>query len=367
MTVSVDIRKLLGAFTLDAWFECGAGVTALFGKSGAGKTSIIQMIAGLTTPDNGHIEIDCETVYDSSSRLDTPPDKRRCGYVFQDARLFPHMNVRRNLEYGSRRNKQAPDRKPAFGDVVDVLALAPLLDRQPHRLSGGERQRVAIGRALLSAPRLLLMDEPLASLDAERKMEILPFIERVHADFATPVIYVSHSVDEILQVADEMVLIVNGGVAAAGPVEEVMNKPDLVRAAGDGNAGSVIPVRVARCEPDYGIAVLAFGGGEFQVTAPGLREGDNLRIRVRARDVSLATDRPANVSVLNVFEGTVMTVTGATSPQADVAVDVAIDVRGATIWSQITRKSLDELGIQPGSKVFAMVKAVAIDRPAAGQ
>lgn len=362
MTVSVDIRKLQGAFTLDTWFECGAGVTALFGKSGAGKTSIIQMIAGLTRPDNGRISIDDDAVYDSSTGLDIPAHKRQVGYVFQDARLFPHMNVRRNLEYGSRRNRQATDRKPAFDDVVDVLALSPLLDRQPHRLSGGERQRVAIGRALLSAPRLLLMDEPLASLDAERKLEILPFIERVHADFGTPVIYVSHSVDEILQVADEMVLIVNGGVAAAGPVEEVMNKPDLVRAAGDGNAGSVIPVKVARCDEDYGIAVLAFGGGEFQVAAPGLREGDDLRIRVRARDVSLATSRPENVSVLNVFAGTVTEVSGTESPQADVAVDVG----GATIWSQITRKSLDDLGIEPGSRVFAMVKAVAIDRPAAG-
>lgn len=360
MTVSVDIRKLLGAFALDAWFQCDAGVTALFGKSGAGKTSIIQMIAGLTTPDNGSITIDGEAVYDSSTKLDISPENRQVGYVFQDARLFPHMNVRRNLEYGSRRNRRAKDRKPAFDDVVDVLALAPLLDRQPHRLSGGERQRVAIGRALLSAPRLLLMDEPLASLDTERKMEILPFIDRVHRDFGTPVIYVSHSVDEILQLADDMVLIVNGGVAAAGPVEEVMNKPDLVRAAGDGNAGSVIPVWVDRCEPAYGIAVLAFVGGEFQVTAPGLREGDNLRIRVRARDVSLATSRPENVSVLNVFEGTVMTVNGLEHPQSDVAVDVG----GATIWSQITRKSLDDLGIQPGSKVFAMVKAVAIDRTA---
>lgn len=360
MTISVDIRKSLGAFTLDAWFKCGAGVTALFGKSGAGKTSIIQMIAGLTTPDNGRIVIDGDPVYDSSASLDVAPERRNIGYVFQDARLFPHMNVRRNLEYGTRRNRQARERNPRFDDVVDVLALAPLLARQPHGLSGGERQRVAIGRAMLSGPRLLLMDEPLASLDAERKWEILPFIDRIHGDFGTPIVYVSHSVDEILQLADEMVLIVDGGVAAAGPIEDVMNRPDLVRAAGDGNAGSVIPVRVDRCEPEYGIAALSFAGGEFQVAAPALKEGENLRIRVRARDVSLATSRPVDVSVLNIFEGTVISVSGAEHPQAD----IAIDVGGATIWSQITRKSLDDLALRPGSRVFAMVKAVAIDRPA---
>ena len=360
MSISVDIRKSLGAFTIDAWFECNAGVTALFGKSGAGKTSIIQMLAGLVSPDNGRIVHDGAPVYDSSTNLDTPPHRRHIGYVFQDARLFPHMNVRRNLEYGTRRNRATSARNPVFDEVVDVLALAPLLTRQPHLLSGGERQRGAIGRALLSAPKLLLMDEPLASLDAERKWEILPFIDRIHREFDTPIIYVSHSTDEILQIADEMVLIVNGGVAAAGPVEEVMNRPDLLRAAGDGNAGSVIPVVVDRCDEDYGIAALSFPGGEFRVTAPTLRPGDRLRIRVRARDVSLATSRPQDVSVLNVFEGTVVEISDTGQPQADVSVDVG----GATVWSQITRKSLDDLAIRPGSTVYAMVKAVAIDRPA---
>lgn len=363
MTVSVDIRKTLGAFTLDAWFKCEAGVTALFGKSGAGKTSIIQMIAGLTAPDSGSIHIDGEPVYESGEGIDLAPERRQTGFVFQDARLFPHMNVRRNLEYGARRRQRTNGRNPGFDDVIDVLDLAPLLGRQPHRLSGGERQRVAMGRAMLSAPRLLLMDEPLASLDAERKWQILPFIDRIHRDFGTPIIYVSHSVDEILQLADEMVLIVNGGVAASGPIEDVMNRPDLARSAGDGNAGSVIPVWVARCVPEYGIAVLAFGGGEFQVTAPDLREGDSLRIRVRARDVSLATSRPVDVSVLNIFEGTVMTISNAENPQADIAVDVG----GVTILSQITRKSLHDLAIRPGSRVFAMVKAVAIDRPASSR
>lgn len=362
MTLLVDIRKTLSPFVIDARFGCAGGVTALFGKSGAGKTSIVQMLAGLVTPESGRIEIDGEPVYDSAVGIDIPAENRRIGYVFQDARLFPHMNVRRNLEYGTSRNRHADARAPAFADVVDVLGIGSLLARQPHLLSGGEKQRVAIGRALLSAPRLLLMDEPLAALDAERKWEIIPFIDRIHKEFGTPIVYVSHAVDEILQIADTMVVIVEGGVAAAGPIDEILNRPDLVRAAGDGNAGSVIPVTVDRYDDDYGIAALSFAGGEFQVTAPGLTTGDRLRIRVRARDVSLATTRPRDVSVLNIFEGTVATVSNTGLPQ----VDVSIDVGGATIWSQITRKSLDELAIAPGSKVFAMVKAVAIDRPAIG-
>ena len=315
MTVSVNIRKTLGALTIDAWFESAGGVTALFGKSGAGKTSIVQMLAGLMTPDNGQIAIDGTPVFDSATGLNMAPEHRQVGYVFQDARLFPHMNVRRNLEYGRRRNRNGTGAK--FDDVVDVLAIAPLLDRQPHLLSGGEKQRVALGRALLSAPRLLLMDEPLAALDAERKWEVLPFIDRIQRDFGTPVVYVSHSIEEILQIADTMVLIANGGVSAAGPVEDVLNRPDLLRAAGDGNAGSVITVRVADIDLSYGIATLAFAGGEFRVTAPDLTIGESLRIG------------------------------------------------GAVIWSQITRKSLDDLALQPGARVFTMVKAVAIDRPAA--
>ena len=364
MTVSVNIRKTLGALTIDAWFESAGGVTALFGKSGAGKTSIVQMLSGLMTPDNGQIAIDGTPVYDSATGLNVAPERRHVGYVFQDARLFPHMTVRRNLEYGARRNRERSgtgnDSGPGFDDVIDVLAIAPLLDRQPHLLSGGEKQRVALGRALLSAPRLLLMDEPLAALDAERKWEVLPFIDRIQRDFGTPIVYVSHSIEEILQIADTMVLIANGGVAAAGPVEEVLNRPDLLRAAGDGNAGSVIPVRTTAIDAGYGIATLSFSGGEFRVTAPGLTIGESLRIRVRARDVSLATERPQHVSVLNVFEGTVAGVLSAHGPQ----VDVSVDVGGTMIWSQITRKSLDDLSLQPGAKVFAMVKAVAIDRPA---
>ena len=361
MSLSVEIRKNLGAFTVDARFECDGGITALFGKSGAGKTSIVQMMAGLIRPQNGRIEIDGDTMFDSGRGIDLAPDKRRVGYVFQDARLFPHMNVRRNLEYGRRRRGGSAASAPGFDDVIGVLGIGHLLDRRTHLLSGGERQRIAIGRALLSAPRLLLMDEPLASLDAERKAEIVPFIGAIQQQFRLPVAYVSHSADEVLQLADTMVLVADGGVAAVGPVEDVMNRPDLVRITGTGDAGTVIPARVTDTDSEFGIATLSFAGGEFRVPAPGLETGKHLRLRVRARDVSLALKWPEDVSVMNIFKGTVTSVSNSDRPQTD----VGIDVGGAIIWSQITRRSLSELNITPGKQVYAMVKAVAIDDPVA--
>ncbi len=357
MSLQVDIKRALGDFSVAAEFDCGPGVTALFGPSGAGKTSIVQMIAGLLRPDAGRIAVGETVLFDSAARIDLAPHERRIGYVFQDARLFPHMNVRRNLDYGARRRG---GETVAFDLVVETLGIGHLLERRPGALSGGECQRVAIGRALLSAPRMLLMDEPLASLDTARKREIIPFIERMCREIDLPVIYVSHAVDEVLQLADGMVLLRDGGVIAAGPVEDVMNRPDLVRTVGNGDSGSVIGVTVAGVDPEYGIAELSFGGGIFRVTAPDLHAGDTLRIRVRARDVSLALDAPTNVSVLNVFEGTVATVAPSDGPQADVEVRIG----DTPIWSRVTRKSRDELGLEPGTRVYAMVKAVALDRPA---
>ena len=381
MTLAVDIRRTLGAFTVEAKFDCAGGVTALFGRSGAGKTSIVQMIAGLVAPGRGRIAFDDTVLFDSAANIDVAPERRRVGYVFQDARLFPHMTVRRNLTYGARRNadrRGGPGNGPGNGNgtapgigpgngpgnaigfdaVVEILGIAALLERHPRDLSGGERQRVAIGRALLANPRLLLMDEPLASLDAERKWEIIPFIQRLRREFAIPIVYVSHAVDEVLRIADDMVLLADGRAVAAGPVEDVMNRPELARIAGEGDAGSVIRVGVARVEPAYGLAELSFAGGVFRVAAPDLRPGETLRIRVRARDVSLALDRPQNVSVLNIFRGTVTRIDDSPGPQ----VDIEIDVGGTPIRSRITRKSCDELGIAPGRAVYAMVKAVAIDR-----
>lgn len=374
MSLSVDIEKTLGNFRVAARFETGPGITALFGRSGAGKTSIVRMLAGLTRPDAGRIALNGaapsgapggpggpgDTVlFDAASRTDLPPERRRIGYVFQDSRLFPHMTVRRNLDYGARRLARGAESRIAFDPVVEVLGIGHLLDRHPRDLSGGENQRVAIGRALLASPRLLLLDEPLASLDAERKWEIIPFIESIRDGFAIPMIYVSHSVDEILRLADGMVLLADGRVMASGPVEDVLNRPDLVRIAGDGDTGSVVPVTVGAIDNTYGITELAFAGGAFRVTASDLAPGERLRIRVRARDVSIALRRPEDISVLNVFAGRIAAVDLSAGPQ----VDVDVDVGGTTIRSRVTRKSCDDLGLVPGREVYALVKAVAIDRP----
>lgn len=356
--LEIDVRKALGSFSVEARFEAGAGITALFGKSGAGKTSIVQMLAGLITPDRGRIVLDGKVLFDTANRTSIPPEQRRIGYIFQDARLFPHMTVRRNLNYGKRR--QGKRRANVTEDAVaEVLGIGHLLGRRTHDLSGGERQRVAIGRALLTSPRLLLMDEPLASLDTERKREIIPFIDRVHRQFEIPTIYVSHSVEEILELATAMVLLEHGHVTASGTIEEVMNRPELTRVVGQGDAGTVIAATVTDQDDMNNLATLAFPGGQFLVPATGMAVGAQARIRVRARDVSLALERPVKVSVLNVFEGRIAEIAATDGAQADVLVELG-QVR---LWSRITAKSVRELGLEPGRTVYAMVKAVALDRP----
>ena len=360
MTLLVDLHKTLGTFTINAQFQCSNEITALFGKSGAGKTSIVQMLAGLIKPENGRIVIDDVTLYDSRHQIDLPPNRRRVGYVFQDARLFPHMSVEKNLDYGQRR-RRGTGGSPKFDQVVDVLDISHLLERKTRALSGGERQRVAIGRALLSAPQMLLMDEPLASLDSQRKAEIIPFVAEIQREFLLPVIYVSHSIDEVLQLADTVVLVAKGGVAAVGPVENILNRPDLVRVTNTGDAGTVIPARLTKTDQDFDMAIFSFSGGAFQVPAPSgdVEIGQSLRLRARARDVSIALKKPQDVSVMNIFKGTVASVVNGDGPQ----VDVSINVGETLIWSRITRKSLSELSISPGKSVYAMVKAVAIDKP----
>ena len=243
--ISIDILHRLGSFTLAAKFDTSSrGITAIFGRSGAGKTSIVNVLAGLLQPHSGRIEIDGHVLLDTKKQINVPPEKRRLGYVFQESRLFPHYSVRRNLTYGMRRTPEA-ERRVDFDDVVGVLGIEALLDRKPRSLSGGERQRVALGRALLASPNLLLMDEPLASLDALRKQEILPFIERLRDHFDIPIVYVSHDMDEIIRLADTLILIDEGRVAAIGSVEDLTSRLDLRPLTGRYEAGSVIAAEVA--------------------------------------------------------------------------------------------------------------------------
>jgi molybdate transport system ATP-binding protein len=333
----------------------------LFGQSGAGKTSVVNMMAGLLRPDHGHIAVDDLTLFDSERGINLPPEKRRLGYVFQEDRLFPHLTVRGNLTYGSKR--AARHGNPVNLDqVTKVLDIAPLLDRRPGSLSGGEKQRVAIGRALLANPRLLLMDEPVGSLDNRRKNEILPFIERLSAEFSIPIIYVSHSAEEIVRLADTLVLLSEGKVAAVGPVESLMSRMDLRPLTGRYEAGAVITGRVTGVDAEFGLTHLSFPGDVLRVPLSDLEHGAELRVRIRARDVTLARDEPVGISTLNVFPGTVVEMD---EGRSRAMVDVKLDI-GVPLWARVTRRALHDLGLGIGDRAYALIKAVAIDHGSIG-
>src|SRR5262245_1647673 len=298
-----DVRCKVGSFALDAAFSSGPGVTALFGRSGAGKSTILNLIAGLARPDSGRIRVGERVLYDSASGADLPPHARRVGYVFQEGRLLPHLTVRQNLLYGRFFNK---GNGVDLDHVVELLGLGALLERRPGALSGGEKQRVAIGRALLANPAALLLDEPLASLDAPRKAEILYYVERLRDEVKIPIVYVSHSLDEVVRLADSMVLLSEGKALATGAVRDMMSRVELRPYLGRHEGGAVIEARVAGQDLESGLARLEFDGGVLEIPDVEALPGERVRIRVRARDVSLALARPTGLSIRNVLAGTVV-------------------------------------------------------------
>jgi molybdate transport system ATP-binding protein len=356
--LEVTVRKQRGAFLLDAAFEAPSpALVALFGPSGCGKTTLVHLVAGLLAPDAGRVVVDGETLSDVTAGIALPPERRRVGYIFQDARLFPHLRIRANLEYGLRR---ASGRAIGFDEVVQLLGLANLLDRRPATLSGGERQRVALGRALLSQPRLLLLDEPLASLDAARRAEILPYLERLRDHARIPMLYVSHQFEEVLRLATHVVVLEAGRVTAAGPLGQVALEPALGRAAGEAAVGAVLDSRVTAVDPASGLARVPAGAGELRIAADGLGAGTTVRLQLLARDVIVATRPPEGLSVRNVLAGKVVSVSAA-SAHSDL---VAVDIGGATVVARITRAATQELALEPGRPVWALVKAVSM-RPVA--
>ncbi|MGO1117388.1 molybdenum ABC transporter ATP-binding protein [Rhodovibrionaceae bacterium A322] len=359
----ISVQKQLGAFQLSVTAQLPLqGLTAVFGRSGCGKTSLINMIAGLITPDSGRIQVGETLLFDSDAGIDLKPEERRLGYVFQESRLFPHLSVRDNLLYGFKRTRPQ-DRKIHLDDIVDLLGIAELLTRRPHRLSGGEKQRVALGRALLSNPAALLMDEPLAALDHQRKEEVLPFIERLRDHFGLPILYVSHSMEEIMRLADSMMLISEGSMIAQGTVEELTSRLDLRPLTGRYEAGSVISARITAQDSDYGMTALSFSGGQLMVPKLDQAVGTDLRLRVRAKDVSLALTPPQDTSIQNILKGRIIE----RGEEMGAQVDILLDVGGTTLWSRVTKRSLAELGLERGSEVYALVKAAAIDRHSLGQ
>lgn len=347
--LKVKVAKRRPAFALNAEFEAPTpGVVALFGRSGCGKTTTINILSGLLAADAAYVELDGHVLSDLS------PERRRIGYVFQDGRLFPHMSVLRNLQYGLKRTR-APQRTIAFDQIVSLLGLESLLQRQPYQLSGGERQRVSLGRALLSQPALLLLDEPLAALDAARRDEVLPYLERLRDNLSIPMVYVSHQFDEVLQLATHMVLMDAGHVVAQGSLSEVSLVPQLRSIVGPDSVGAVVDGVVTSVDATCGMAELRVGSGVLNVGVAAVRVGARVRVQLLARDIILATEEPHSLSVRNQLRGVITSVVN----DEDDARLVTVDVGGTNVLSRVTRSAVEALGLKNGIGVWVLVKAVS--------
>ena len=333
----------------------GRGVTALFGHSGSGKTTLLRCVAGLEPAARGRLVVNGECWQDSARGVFIPTHRRELGYVFQEASLFPHLSVRRNLEFGLRRIPAAA-RRVQFEQAVALLGIEALLARMPDRLSGGERQRVGMARALLTSPRILLMDEPLAALDHKRKQEILPYLERLHDELDIPVLYVSHSPDEVVRLADHVVMLGQGRVRAAGELQATMARLDLPTAFTE-DAGVVVEGRVAAHDDHYHLTRLDFPGGAVWVARQAVELGRRLRFRVHARDVSLADHQVTGTSIVNLLPVSIEEIVGADTPAH---VLVRMDAGGTPLLARITRRSSAQLVLRPGRRMWAQIKSVAL-------
>ncbi len=357
MTARIEFRfrRSLGKFVLDAEGEIPArGVTALFGRSGSGKTSLLRCMAGLDRAEDAYLSVAGECWHDSRSGFFLPPHQRAIGFVFQEGTLFPHLRVSANLEYGYKR-APADERSRTLQQTIEILELESLLDRYPAQLSGGERQRVAIGRALLNLPRLLLMDEPMASLDRGHKKEILPYLEKLHIDSDIPIVYVTHDLDELTRIADHLILVDQGRLTAQGPLEQILARIDLPIAR-ESDAGAVIRTRILSHDEEYHLTQLGFSGGELTVGWIDRPAGSDIRIRIHAKDVSLAISRPGQTSILNVLPAEIREM----SVHGRGRMIVRLDVGGIPLLARITQKSQIRLALKPGMKVYAQIKSVAL-------
>ncbi len=355
MSFSVELRHRFPSIQMDIAFELPSpGVTVLFGPSGSGKSTVINAAAGLLRPDSCRISVDGRVFADTRAGVWLPPERRRAGLVFQDSRLFPHMSVANNLRFGMRRVGPGAI---GFDDIVDLLGIAGLLARRPHTLSGGERQRVAIGRALLAQPHLLLMDEPLASLDAARKAEILPYLTRLKTSLRLPVLYVTHALDEIVRLADSLVLIEAGHVVAFGSVSEVASRADLALAQRD-DGGAILLCGVVRHDAGRALTLLEGGGAAFWVPLLDLPPGAICRIRIPAREVILAGKPPEAISLHNIVAGTVRQIIADTARRS---VLVGIGLPDGALLARVTPDAIVRLGLATGSPVLALIKSTSIE------
>jgi molybdate transport system ATP-binding protein len=353
--LKVAIRKRLAAFDLDVRFELPTpGVAALFGPSGCGKTSTVSAIAGLLEPDEGTIELDSQVLLDTTRGRCVPVEQRRVAYIFQHARLFPHLSVAGNLRYALKR--APPARFVDMDEVIELLELKHLLERRTQHLSGGERQRVAIARALLSQPRLLLLDEPLASLDRERRDEVLPYLESLRDRLSLPMVYVSHRFEEVLRLATHVVLMQSGRVTAQGDIGAISLDASLRSLIDPDAVGAVMDGRVLGIEAQSGLTRISLGRGEIKLGTQGWPTGTAVRVQLLARDIIVARRLPDQLSVRNHLAGTLTRI----EPDGAHSDLVSIDVGGATLLARITRAATRELDLAPGLPAFALIKAASL-------
>lgn len=353
--LKVRVVKKYNGFTLDATFEAPTpGVVALFGRSGCGKTTTVNIMSGLLEADEARVELDGHVLADTEAGVFVPPEQRRIGCVFQDGRLFPHMSVLRNLRYGLKRSR-APQRTIGVEQIVALLGLEKLLQRKPYQLSGGEKQRVSLGRALLSQPAMLLLDEPLAALDAARREEVLPYLERLRDNLSIPMVYVSHQFDEVLQLATHVVLMDAGRAVAQGSLSEVSLVPQLRAIVGPDSVGAVLDGVVRGVDGSCGMAELRVGAGLLNVSVSGVSAGEHARVQLLARDIILGVEEPRGLSVRNQLRGVVVDV----ADDEEDARLVTVDVGGANVLSRVTRGAVEALGLRVGMGVWVLVKAVS--------
>jgi len=354
MSLEVDLQSTLGAFKLDTQLRAGQGATVIYGRSGSGKTSLINAIAGLSVPQNGYITLNDQTLFNAQKGVNLPLHQRRIGYVFQDARLFPHLNVAENIDFGARYVEipLSPKQRDA---VIEMLGIGALLQRRPAALSGGEKQRVALGRALLSAPNLLLLDEPLAALDMQRKQEILPYFERLRAEGGPPMIYVTHDMSEIVRLADHLCVLRNGRSVAQGTAEDVLANPANMKLIGVQDAGALITGVVDHHAED-GLSGIRLSAGMLFAPRMNVAVGTSVRIRIRAQDVILSQSEPKGMSSQNILQAKITAIEEGVSSGFAIALSAGTD----RLLARITARALSKMELKVGQSIWAVLKANAV-------
>ncbi|WP_310618578.1 molybdenum ABC transporter ATP-binding protein [Flexibacterium corallicola] len=354
--IEVSIGGQLGTFSISAHFESEGGVSAVFGASGSGKSSLMRMISGLEKPRTGYVRLNGRTVFDAQKRVNVPIQRRRLGIVFQEARLFPHFSVAANLRFGRWGKRSAT--KQEFTQVVDLLGIGHLLGRSPHHLSGGEQQRVAIGRALLSRPEILIMDEPMSSLDERRRGELLPFLGRLKRELKLPMLYVSHSLPEIEQLADSILLMDEGKTVAFGPFEEILSTHDLGPVLKGADKGSLLVGKVGETDQTWALTTILLKGAQIQLPKLDVAQGTSVRLHVNARDVILSHRLVEGTSLRNTMAVQVASIKGVD----DAHMEVLCKLEQQSLRARVTRQSANELGLREGQKIYAMIKSAALSQ-----